>query len=555
MEFDMESILPVFLADSEDGLTTMEEALVALESRPDDAEAVGEIFRVVHTLKGDAGSLGFTGLATLAHHLEDLLDELREGRRRVDTPGVSLLLRATDVLRDQLTAAARGSCELAPAHRALLAEIVAAVGERLPAAAARPGRAAAESPVDRDDSPARRHLRSTVRVGLDKLDRLLDLTGEIAVTRGRLQRLLADPASPRAALAAAHLEVDAMHHELQELVMALRMVPVGPTFRRYLRTVRDLARELGKEAELVIAEGAEVEVDSSALQALREPLLHMLRNAVDHGIETPEVRRAAGKEPCGRITLTTRHQAGSIVIELADDGAGLDRRRILARARDLGLIAAGEELADRDVDQLIFAPGLSTTRGAPTELSGRGVGMDVVGRTVAALRGGIEVVSRPGRGTTVALRLPLTLAIVDALLLGLAGETYAVPLEAVVELVELPAAGDRRGDAEGLFRLRDDTLPYVRLRHLFRLDGEPPRREYAVVVQTAGGGRAGLVVDALQGQGQTVIKPLAPLFRGVPGLAASAILGNGRAVFVLDVEGLLRLARSPAVESAAGGER
>jgi len=561
MDVDLASILPVFLADSEEGLGTMEEALIALESRPDDAEAVAEIFRVVHTLKGDAGSLGFTALAELAHHLEDLLAELRDDRLGATGAVVNLLLRATDALRGLLAAAAQGADQLAPEHRALVAELEAATAgaDAGGASDAGDGRSAPrerpETGPAPGDSPARRHLRTTLRVGLDKLDRLLDLAGEIAVADGRLARLLAEPTAPRSAVREAHREVDLLHQDLQEAVMTLRMVPVGPTFRRFLRTVRDLARELGKEAELVLAEGGEVEVDSSVLQTLREPLLHLLRNAVDHGIESPAARRAAGKRPCGRIALAARHEAGAIVIELTDDGAGLDRERILARARAQGVVADGADLAGRDVDQLIFAPGLSTLEAA-TELSGRGVGLDVVRRGVAALRGSVEVASRRGEGTTLTLRLPLTLAVIDAFLLEAAGETYAVALDSVLEVVELPAAAEGRRSGHGVFRLRDDTLPYLRLREVFRLDGAPPRREIAVVVRGDAGRPAGLVVDSLLGQGQMVIKPLAPLVRGMPGLAASAILGSGRVAFVLDVAGILRLAGAagePGVAAAAGG--
>lgn len=557
MDLDLSAIVPVFLADSEEGLAAMEEALVALEARPGDAEALGEIFRAVHTLKGDGGSLGFTALAELAHHLEDLLAELRDGRRAVGGAVVSLLLRATDALRSLLAAGARGRHVLGRNQRALLAEVQAAlavpatpvtpvtpVTPTPPAAESRP-RPAREG----GESAARRHLRHTLRVGVDKLDRLLDLIGEIAVARGRLGRQLADPATPRAAVAEAFHQADALHQDLQDLVQALRMVPVGPSFRRHLRTVRDLAGDRGKRAELEI-EGGEVEVDNSVLQMLRDPLIHLLRNAIDHGIETPEARRAAGKDEVGRITLAARYQAGGLAVTLADDGAGLDRKRILASGRALGLVAAGAEPSDRELDQLIFAPGLSTAAAADA-LSGRGVGMDVVRRNVAALRGSVEIASRPGEGTLVTLRLPLTLTLIDALFVGLGGDVYVIPLEAAIEFVDLPRNGSRR-EAGGVFRLRDEVVPFVRLRDLLRVGGPPAARESVVVVR-GDEGLAGLVVDALVGQGQTVIKPLSRLFHGVPGLSASAILADGRVAFVLDVPGLLQLA-GDAAPVVAGGE-
>ncbi len=325
--------------------------------------------------------------------------------------------------------------------------------------------------------------------------------------------------------------------------MKLRMVPVGPTFRRYRRTVRDLAESHGKVTRLV-TEGEDVEGDATVIEHLRDPLTHLVRNALDHGIEPPETRSMAGKDPCGLVTLAARHEAGTIVIELSDDGAGIDRERLLERARDSGIAPEGGDLSEREIERLIFEPGFTTAERV-SDLSGRGVGMDVVRRNIEALRGSVNVESRAGEGTSIIIRLPLTLAIIDGLTVGVADETFFIPLETVVKSVELPLDERRRPGGRGVLNLRGTTLPWVRLRRLFRLAGSPPARENVVVVERRRGRLAGLVVDALQGQSQAVIKPLAKLFRGLPGISGSTILGNGRVALILDVPGLLHLAEEP----------
>jgi two-component system chemotaxis sensor kinase CheA len=335
----------------------------------------------------------------------------------------------------------------------------------------------------------------------------------------------------------AHLETDPLYLELQELVMKARMVPVGPTFRQYVRTVRDMAAATGKSVRLLI-QGEDVEVDTRVIEHLRDPLTHMIRNAVDHGIEPAHVRQARGKDPCGRVTLRAYHEAGSIVIQVADDGAGLDRERIVERAKSQGIVSEPEKLTDAEVYQFVFEPGFSTAE-TVTDLSGRGVGMDVVRRNVEALRGSIAIDSHPSEGSTITIRLPLTLAIIEGFGVGVGNETYVIPLEAVLECLELPAEEKPQGNGRGVINLRGKALPYLRLRNLFALDGETPHRENVVVVQH-GSGQAGIAVDVLYGASQTVIKPLGELFQGLPGIAGSTILGNGRVALILDVPGLLR---------------
>ena len=319
--------------------------------------------------------------------------------------------------------------------------------------------------------------------------------------------------------------------------MKLRMVPVGPTFRQFQRIVRDAAHSLGKEAELRI-EGDDVEVDMTVVERLRDPLMHMVRNSVGHGIETPEARRAAKKPAAGALVLRSFREAGSIVIELSDDGGGIDRERVLRRARESAIVVENGTLSDTQLEELIFHPGFSTADSV-TDLSGRGVGLDVVRRNIEAIHGSVRVESRAGEGTTFRVRLPLTLAIVDGLGVGVGGESFVIPMEAVVEALHFPAGAG----ATGLFMHRGESIPFVRLRE--RLRGghailPVPGRENVVIVRNARS-LAGLVVDELHGECHTVVKPLPKSLRGIPGLSGSAILPNGRIAFIVDVPALLQV--------------
>ena len=318
--------------------------------------------------------------------------------------------------------------------------------------------------------------------------------------------------------------------------MKARMVPVGPFFRQYGRIVRDLAHAHGKAVHLDI-EGDDVEVDTRVVERLRDPLTHMIRNTIDHGIESPELRAALGKAAEGCLTLRAAHEGGLIVIEVRDDGAGFNRRRIAERARAMGLAAAPELLPDAELLALVFAPGFSTAE-TVTDLSGRGVGMDVVRRNVAALRGVIDVASVEGQGSTLTVRLPLTLAIIDGFGVGVGEETYILPLDSVLECLALPR-DHHDGGTGGVINLRGQPLPYLRLRDRFGVAGERPAREHVVVVQH-GGGRAGIAVDALYGESQAVIKSLGTMLDRLSGVSGSTILGDGRVALILDTPALLR---------------
>jgi len=530
MEIDREALIRTFLAETGEQLASMEEALVALEASPEDAEVMGTVFRCAHTLKGNCSVLDLSAPEELAHAMEGLLDRVRSGDVPVSSALVTLLLSAVDALRAMVPEALDGEAGMRPSHRA--------IADRLRAAAAGNVDPGVRAPVVPRSSATADEGR-TLRVDVVKLDRMLDLTGEIAVARGRLLRTLEQlgPAGGEALEAAR--EMDRLCLGLQDGVMKARMVPVRPLFRRYTRMVRDLAADTGRRARLVV-EGHDVEVDTAVIERLADPLTHMIRNAVDHGLEAPDVRAAGGKDPCGTVTLRAFHHAGSVVVQVADDGAGLDRTRILDRARELGLVGDTEAASEAEVHRLLFEPGFSTA-GEVTTVSGRGVGMDVVRRNIEALRGTISIASRPREGTTVTLRLPLTLAIIEGLAVGVGGESYILPIDAVVQCVELPESERERPDAGGVIPLRGAALPYLRLRHLFDVVGEPPSRGYVVVVRH-GAGQAGLAVDVLLGESQAVIKPLDPMLRRLPGVAGSTILGDGRVALILDVALLLEAA-------------
>lgn len=545
MEIDYELILRTFFAECDEKLLEMEEAVVVLEGRPTDPELLAAVFRVVHTIKGNSASLGFEPIAAFSHRLEELLERMRAGEVAVTPSLISLLLRAVDLLRSLLRQAQTdGASAPVDVPRDLLdalAGVLDGGGTDLPHGAIHgtirmdPARASGE------EGRARSH--GTLRVDLRKLDRLLDLTGEAAVARGRMAESLSRGAGP-AELEEIWSSLDGLFGRLQELITAVRMVPVGPLFRQQIRVIHDLVEGEGKSARLLL-EGEDVEVDASIIERLRDPITHLVRNAVDHGIESPEERQARGKSPCGQITLRAFHAAGSLVVEVEDDGAGLDRACIAERARSLPGVENPEALPDAELFRLVFEPGFSTSR-TVTDLSGRGVGLDVVRRNIESLRGSVSIHGAPGRGSTVTLRLPLTLAIIDGLTVEAGGEVFVVPLESVVECVDLPPgeSGDR---VSGLISLRGAPLPYLRLReHFFLndfagdgLDGGRRGRENVVVVESEGR-VAGLAVDALLGKSQTVIKPLGRLFQGVKGLSGSAILGTGRVALIVDVATLLR---------------
>ncbi|WP_122755309.1 chemotaxis protein CheA [Pseudomonas viridiflava] len=373
-----------------------------------------------------------------------------------------------------------------------------------------------------------------VRVHADKLDELINLVGELVIASAGAS-LLARSCN-NAPLQEASSTVSGLVEEILDGALHLRMIPIGDTFNRFRRVVRDVSQELGKDIDLIIS-GAETELDKTVVEKIGDPLMHLLRNSMDHGIESAEARRASGKSAKGHLSLNAYHDSGSIVIEIADDGAGLNRERILEKAQERGLVASGAVLTDQEIYNLIFEPGFSTAE-AVTNLSGRGVGMDVVKRNITLLRGTVDLDSQPGEGTIVRIRLPLTLAIINGFLVGIDQSTYVIPLDMVQECIELDEQDRQSSRDNGYLDLRGEVLPLVYLRDHFNHEGPPARRQNVVVVRYAEH-KAGLVVDDLLGEFQTVIKPLGKLFGGLRGISGSTILGSGAVALILDIPALL----------------
>ncbi|MEX8520561.1 MAG: chemotaxis protein CheA, partial [Leptothrix sp. (in: b-proteobacteria)] len=374
-----------------------------------------------------------------------------------------------------------------------------------------------------------------MRVPADKLDRLIDLIGELVIASSGAQLVARRDNSPTFAEAA--LRIATLVEEARDEALGLRMVPIGETFARFQRVVRDVSKQLGKGVELQIT-GGDTELDKAMVETLADPLMHLVRNSLDHGIETQAERLAAGKSATGRLALHAYHESGSILIEVSDDGRGLNRERILAKAIERDLIPADSQLSDDEIYQLIFRPGFSTAEQV-TNLSGRGVGMDVVKRNVESLRGQIRVASQPGRGALMQIRLPLTLAIIDGFLTSVGGVSYVLPLDMVAECLEVPPeCAEHPEQVAGHFDLRGEVLPYLDVGRYYR-HAAPTQGRRSLVLVRDGASRIGLIVDRLLGEHQTVIKPLSPVFQDIRGLAGSTILGSGEVALILDVPGLV----------------
>jgi two-component system chemotaxis sensor kinase CheA len=437
-----------------------------------------------------------------------------------------------------------GAVDKAPAEVAAPALPVAA-----PEAIKPPARATAQVvPLPTKQAPNKPALEAdlkttspTIRVDLDRVDRLINLVGELVINQAMLSQRVLEAGLARASAVAVGLdELEQLTREIQDSVMAIRAQPVKSVFQRMPRLVREIAAMTGKSVRLV-TEGEATEVDKTVIERLTDPLTHMIRNAIDHGLETPEVRIAAGKPEEGLVRLSALHRSGRIVIEVSDDGAGIDRARVKAIATEKGLIAADAILSDEEVDNLIFLPGFSTATEI-SDISGRGVGMDVVKRSIQALGGRISIASRPGHGSVFTMSLPLTLAVLDGMVVTVAQQTLVVPLTAIVETLQ-PKASDVHGMGGNarVISIRNKFTPLIDVgRELsYRNGAADPLASVALLVETEGGGRSALLVDAIQGQRQVVIKSLEANYRHVPGIAAATILGDGRVALILDVDAVV----------------
>ncbi len=536
MDFDRDAVVASFLSETEEGLGLMEQSLLAMESNPSDPESLANIFRVAHSLKGNATSLDFKELAGFAHVVEDLLDVLRQEQSLPGPELVSLLLKTVDELRAMVPSFASGTLELTPGQMELRKQIAREVQRRSKRVVKAAAGSADSSVAPKPDSlPG--IMPRTLRADVEKLDRILNLTGEIVTAQNRLRQMIEKLGDEHgSALLEMHREAERLYMDLQGEVMRIRLVPVGPLFRQFARSVRDLAKSHGKLARLEVV-GADVEVDTTVLEQLKDPLLHLIRNAVDHGLEKPATRESQGKNPCGIIRLSAAHSGGNIIVKLQDDGAGFNRAKILEKAKRMEILSEKDTVRDQDLYELVFHAGFSTADSV-TDLSGRGVGLDVVRRNIDGLRGIVEISSEEGKGTTITVRLPLTLTIIEGFSVTVADETFVVPLEYVTECVELPAE-QRNSVASGILNIRGKALPYMRLRDVFHIAGDAPKKENVVVVKM-NEFQAGIAVDRLLGGTQTVVKPLGRALRGVVGVTGSTVLGDGRVGLIVDVPSLLR---------------
>jgi two-component system chemotaxis sensor kinase CheA len=566
-------ILDGFVVEAREHLANAEGKLLVLEETPTDATVIADLFRAFHSIKGVAGLLGLSPIVRLTHALESLLDAARKKTRDLDRPGIDALLEARDVLQAQVDRVAaaleRSAAEVSlPGPERLIATLEAVLAGKAappPPPAPRPAPASPPTapmpapapvtiavpppPVARETlvmpsapAPGRESLAG-VRVPMDRLDHLVELVGEMVISQAQVGHDLAvgDPDAP---LAKETNRLGKITREVQDLSMTLRMLPIQPLFQKIQRLVRDLNRTTGKQVRLE-TEGEETRLDKSFIDELEDPLVHMVRNSVDHGIETPEERRAAGKPEQGVIRIAASHAGGEVVLTIRDDGKGLDRDRILAKARERGLAPLDQVPPEQTIFGYIFEAGLSTAQKV-TELSGRGVGMDVVKRNIQKLRGKIEIESQRGAGTRFSIKLPLTLAIIDGMVVRVGNERFTLPNFTIEEALQLKAGQLVTAYGRGeMVKIRGQLAPFVRLRTVFDLPGEATEAPNLVIMVEVAGERCALGVDEILGQQQIVIKSLEPPFNRVRAIAGATVLGDGRVGLILDVAALIAMALHP----------
>ncbi|NBB86375.1 MAG: chemotaxis protein CheA [Bacteroidetes bacterium] len=557
---DMTELVESFIVETRELFDGVEEGLLRLETHADDSALVDEIFRAVHTVKGTAGFLSLEQLSDLTHHFEDVLNRLRRGELDINPDtwpdAVDVLFAAFDQMKtlvqqvgarrlvalpidplvDQLKAISEGS---------FTGDVDAAglvVKEGTPEAAGADAKATAGTDRTGSASSPSRRANETIRVEVDRLDSLMDLVGELVLSRNRLLQLTteargqADNEELTSQLVDNSAQIDFITSELQNAVMHTRMVQMGRVFSKFPRLVRDLAKEFDKEIDLVI-EGEETELDKSLTEEIGDPLIHLVRNAADHGVEQPDVREAAGKPRTGTIQLSAEHEGNHIVIRIVDDGAGIDPDKLRAKAVEKGVISKreAEELSESETYELIFRPGFSTAA-TVSQVSGRGVGMDVVKTNLTKLNGTVAIDSELGNGTTFTLKLPLTLAIIQGLQVRVGQENFAIPLHTVGEVVRLTPDTVETINGREVTRIRDEVLPLIHVGEELDVTGYDADADdaYAVVVRLAHQ-QVGLVVNGLISQGEVVIKPLNGYLKNIPGIAGSTILGDGRVIMILDV--------------------
>ncbi|MFP4172106.1 MAG: chemotaxis protein CheA [Candidatus Hydrogenedentota bacterium] len=593
-DFDL---LNEFFDEAKEHLAQADLHLLTLETEPDNRDAIDAVFRAFHTIKGAAGLLQMLTVQTLAHLSESLLDKVRQGTLRMEDEAVDLSFESVDGLKRLMkeheealragvaTPSAEWVGELATrleavvenkerplrlgeilieSGAALREDVEAALGEQAKSDQPRKlgemlvssGKVEAREAAEalRKQEEQRRsmfHSREAIKVDADRLDHLVDLIGELVIAGAMVRQAPEVNDDPMSELGRRLTLMEKITRELQEISMSLRMVTLRGAFQRMARLARDLAKKQGKNVAFV-SEGDDTELDKNVVDQMADPLMHMVRNAVDHGIEPPAERAANGKPEQATLTLRAFHERGAVAVEIEEDGRGLDREAIVAKAIERELISDGENLSDSEVWNLVFQPGFSTAKEV-TDVSGRGVGMDVVQRKIAALRGQTEIRSTPGQGTVFAIRLPLTLAIIDGMGLVAGKERYIVPIGNIIRAVR-PEPGDlytvaQRGE---MLKQQGSLIPLFRLSRLLNIGEavQDPTEAIALLVED-GGKQLAILADTLLGQQQTVIKPLGQGIPPVAGVAGGAIMPDGRVGLILDVAGLIRRTHETTVETAA----
>ena len=653
MSMDISDFYQTFFDEADELLADMEQHLLVLQPEAPDAEQLNAIFRAAHSIKGGAGTFGFSVLQETTHLMENLLDEARRGEMQLNTDIINLFLETKDIMQEQLDSYKQSQEPDAASFDYIcqaLRQLALEAKDETPSAVTRLSVVAKSEPQDeqsRSQSPRRiilsrlkagevdlleeelghlttltdvvkgadslsailpgdiaedditavlcfvieadqitfetvdvspkistppvlklaaeqaptgrverekttRSSESTsIRVAVEKVDQLINLVGELVITQSMLAQRSSelDPVN-HGDLITSMGQLQRNARDLQESVMSIRMMPMEYVFSRYPRLVRDLAGKLGKQVELTLV-GSSTELDKSLIERIIDPLTHLVRNSLDHGIELPEKRLATGKNSVGNLILSAEHQGGNICIEVTDDGAGLNRERILAKAASQGLTVS-ENMSDDEVAMLIFAPGFSTAEQV-TDVSGRGVGMDVVKRNIQEMGGHVEIQSKQGTGTTIRILLPLTLAILDGMSVRVADEVFILPLNAVMESLQ-PREADLHPLAGGerVLEVRGEYLPIVELWKVFNVAGaKTEATQGIVVILQSGGRRYALLVDQLIGQHQVVVKNLESNYRKVPGISAATILGDGSVALIVDVSALQAINREQRMANTA----
>jgi two-component system chemotaxis sensor kinase CheA len=576
-----------FLVESYENLTRLDQDLVELEKRPQDVALLGNIFRTIHTIKGACGFLAFSTLESITHQAESLLSQLREGKRNLTPALVSLILETVDATRKvlgtieasgtegsitfvDLTERLRIAAELKVDLESQAPPCVSTVPESTPEPAVDKNSSAPQecaqqvktkpiidsknpeenwegierrkqsAPKDEDAERSSAAADSNIRVGVGLLDKLMDLVGELVLTRNQILQFNTERED--AALNATSQRLNLITTELQEGVMKTRMQPIGVVWNKLPRVVRDMAVALGKQIQLEM-DGAETELDRTIIEAIKDPLMHLVRNSCDHGIELPKIRVAAGKPAQGTLTLRAYHEGGQVNIEIGDDGAGIDVARVKQKAVENGILRPeqADKMSDREALGLIFEPGFSLAKKV-TNISGRGVGMDVVKSHIEKIGGVVDVFSRPGEGATVKIRIPLTLAIIPGLVIMSGGERFVIPQVSLLELIRLEgdSAGKHIEYVHGtpVYRRRGSLLPITYLNQVLGLKSADVAEAVSMVVLQAEDQQFGLVVDGINDTQEIVVKPLGKQLKGLTLYAGATIMGDGRVALILDVLGI-----------------